>query len=104
MIGLIQRVSEAGVAVDGKIVGEIGRGLLVLVGVETGDDEASALRLIERLLGAPAMERTERMGVSLHQPELPDFLDDLILRRVTVGDGGLANHLRALLLIWDLLL
>lgn len=50
MIGLIQRVSEAGVKVDGKIIGEIGPGLLVLVGVEKHDDEDIANRLLERIL------------------------------------------------------
>ena len=51
MIGLIQRVNEAAVRVDGAVVGEIGRGLLVLVGVRRGDDQASADRLLERMLG-----------------------------------------------------
>ncbi len=51
MIGLIQRVSEAAVRVDGRTVGEIGRGLLVLVGVRRGDDAAAADRLLERILG-----------------------------------------------------
>ena len=50
MIALIQRVSEARVAVDGATVGEIGRGLLALVGVEKGDAEAQAERLVERML------------------------------------------------------
>ncbi len=50
MIGLLQRVAEARVTVAGHIVGEIGPGLLVLVGMEKGDDEAGADRLLERLL------------------------------------------------------
>jgi len=50
MIGLLQRVSEARVTVDGEIVGEIDAGLLVLIGVERGDGEAQAERLLERLL------------------------------------------------------
>ena len=51
MIGLMQRVSGASVGVDGAIVAGIGRGLLVLVGVEAGDGEGQADRLLERLLG-----------------------------------------------------
>lgn len=51
MIGLLQRVSQASVSVDGKTVGAIGRGILVFVGVERGSDEAKADRLLERLLG-----------------------------------------------------
>ncbi|HEV2321942.1 MAG TPA: D-aminoacyl-tRNA deacylase [Gammaproteobacteria bacterium] len=50
MIGLLQRVSEASVSVDGARVAAIGRGLMVLVGVEQGDAEAQADRLLERLL------------------------------------------------------
>ena len=50
MIGLLQRVSEASVSVDGARVAAIGRGLLVLVGVEQGDAEHQADRLLERLL------------------------------------------------------
>lgn len=51
MIGLLQRVSSASVSVDGKTVGAIDRGLLVLVGVRKEDDEQDAVRLLERLLG-----------------------------------------------------
>lgn len=51
MIGLLQRVTESRVRVEGRTVAEIGLGLLVLVGVQKGDDEAKAARLLERLLG-----------------------------------------------------
>jgi D-tyrosyl-tRNA(Tyr) deacylase len=42
-------VSESAVKVDGEVVGEIGKGLLVLLGVEKDDDEAKAKRLVERV-------------------------------------------------------
>jgi D-tyrosyl-tRNA(Tyr) deacylase len=51
MIGLLQRVAEARVEADGEMLGAVARGLLVLVGVERGDTEAEADRLLERLLG-----------------------------------------------------
>ncbi|MFY9314631.1 MAG: D-aminoacyl-tRNA deacylase [Burkholderiales bacterium] len=51
MIALIQRVAEARVEVGGETVGAIGRGILALVGVERGDAEAQADRLLERVLG-----------------------------------------------------
>jgi D-tyrosyl-tRNA(Tyr) deacylase len=51
MIALIQRVSEARVRVAGVVVGEIGPGVLALVGVERADTEAAAERLLERVLG-----------------------------------------------------
>jgi D-tyrosyl-tRNA(Tyr) deacylase len=49
MIGLLQRVTHAEVRVDERLVGAIEQGLLVLVGVERGDAEAQADRLLERL-------------------------------------------------------
>ena len=50
MIGLLQRVSEARVEVGQAVIGRIAGGLLVLVGVERGDTEADADRLLERLV------------------------------------------------------
>jgi D-tyrosyl-tRNA(Tyr) deacylase len=50
MIALIQRVTHAAVSVDGEPVGEIGRGLLVLVGVHREDGDADVVRLAERIL------------------------------------------------------
>jgi len=51
MLALIQRVTEARVAVDGETVGEIGPGLLALVGIQPGDGTPQVLRMRERLLG-----------------------------------------------------
>jgi len=66
LIALIQRVTEARVAVDGKIVGEIGRGILALVGVERGDGETQAERLVEKVLGYRIFpDDAGRMNLSL---------------------------------------
>jgi D-tyrosyl-tRNA(Tyr) deacylase len=50
LIGLVQRVSEARVDVDGRTVGAIGPGLLVLVCAERGDSEAQADKLLAKIL------------------------------------------------------
>jgi D-tyrosyl-tRNA(Tyr) deacylase len=50
MIGLIQRVSSAKVEIDGLVVGEIGPGLVVLVGVEREDGSPEADRLAAKLI------------------------------------------------------
>jgi D-tyrosyl-tRNA(Tyr) deacylase len=66
MIGLLQRVSLAQVVVDEELVGEIGTGLLVLIGVERGDSEEKAARLLERLLNYRVFPDAEdRMNLSL---------------------------------------
>lgn len=51
MIALIQRVKQANVLIDNQMVGEIGHGLLILLGVEQEDNEQKAQRLCERVLG-----------------------------------------------------
>jgi len=51
MIGLLQRVRQAQVEISAERVASIGAGLLVLVGVQHDDNEATADRLLERLLG-----------------------------------------------------
>ena len=66
MIGLLQRVNQARVGVAGVPVGAIGRGLLVLVGVQKGDGERKADRLLERLLGYRVFpDAANRMNLSL---------------------------------------
>lgn len=54
--------------VEGEVVGEIGAGLLVLVGVEKDDTEARAERLLQRMLGYRVFaDEQERMNLSLQQ-------------------------------------
>ena len=48
---LIQRVTDASVSVDGKVVGEIGKGFFVLIGVCDADTEETADKMIKKLLG-----------------------------------------------------
>ena len=51
MRAILQRVSSASVTVDGSVVGEIGAGLLVLLGVGHEDTEGDAAYLVDRILG-----------------------------------------------------
>jgi len=75
MIGLLQRVSEAQVCISGAQIAAIGRGLLVLVGVQPEDKEAQATRLLERLLGYRVFaDAAGRMNLSLR-----DVAGDLLL-------------------------
>ena len=50
MIGLLQRVANASVSVEGSVVGAIGKGVLVFVGVQRADQDEQAVRLAERIL------------------------------------------------------
>lgn len=66
MIALLQRVTSASVEVDGKTVGAIDAGLLVLLAVEPGDGEPQARRMCKRLLGYRVFGDAEgKMNLSL---------------------------------------
>jgi len=74
MIALLQRVSEAAVTVknidsgEDEIIGQIGPGTLALVGVQQGDTEAQARRLLERILAWRMFEDEQgRMNLNLQQ-------------------------------------
>jgi D-tyrosyl-tRNA(Tyr) deacylase len=66
VIALIQRVTGARVAIDSATVGEIGRGLVVLLGVARADTTVQADRLLERVLGYRIFpDAAGRMNLSL---------------------------------------
>ena len=68
MIAMIQRVTNANVTVDKKIVGEIKQGLLVLLAVEKGDDEAKCKRLAERVLAYRIFsDENDKMNLNVQQ-------------------------------------
>lgn len=70
MIGLIQRVKQAKVEVAGECIGEIGAGILVLLGVERDDDEAKAKRLMERITSYRIFsDQDGKMNLNLKQVE-----------------------------------
>lgn len=66
MITVIQRVREAKVEVEGEVVGQIGRGILVLVAVERGDSESKAEKLARRLLSYRIFaDQEDKMNLSV---------------------------------------
>jgi D-tyrosyl-tRNA(Tyr) deacylase len=66
MIGLLQRVTAASVAVSGETIAAIDKGVLVLVAVERDDCAQSADRLLERILGYRVFADLQgRMNLSL---------------------------------------
>lgn len=70
MKALIQRVRQASVTVDGRETGAIDHGLLAFIGVERGDDEVQAERLLHKLLHYRVFSDPEgRMNRNLQQAE-----------------------------------
>lgn len=66
MRAVIQRVSRARVTVENEMVGEIGKGLLILLGVSGDDSEKEALYLLEKALNLRIFEDAEeKMNLSL---------------------------------------
>ena len=66
MRAIVQRVSRCRVTVEGNIAGEIGAGLLVLLGVSKTDNEAAADYLVEKIIGLRIFEDGEgKMNLSV---------------------------------------
>lgn len=68
MIALLQRVSEAAVHVNEKMVGETTKGILALIGIERGDSEIQADRLLQRVLAYRMFpDDAHRMNINVQQ-------------------------------------
>ena len=66
MRAVVQRVTDADVSVDNKITGAIGKGYVVLLGVEDGDTEADADYMVEKITGLRVFEDNEgKMNLSM---------------------------------------
>jgi D-tyrosyl-tRNA(Tyr) deacylase len=64
---VLQRVKQAKVEVQGRVVGEIGQGICLLVGIEKGDSEADAHYLAKKAAEMRIFPDTEgRMNLSIH--------------------------------------
>lgn len=70
MIGLIQRVSQAEVKVDSRVVGAIQHGMLLLLGVEHDDDEAKVVKLAEKILNLRIFaDEQGKMNLNIQQTQ-----------------------------------
>lgn len=66
MRAVVQRVSKASVKVDNELIGEIGRGLLVLLGIEEADNEEDIKYLADKISNLRIFEdNEEKMNLSL---------------------------------------
>ena len=66
MRAVVTRVKSASVTIDGRVNGEIGQGLLVLLGVGPSDTEAQAVKLADKVCGLRIFEdENEKMNLNL---------------------------------------
>ena len=75
MLGLIQRVSSASVAIDNKLEGNIDKGILLLLGIEKNDNEDSINQLLNKILNYRIFnDKQGKMNLSLN-----DIAGDLLV-------------------------
>ena len=70
MRAVVQRVSRAEVRIEGRVVGRIGRGFVVLLGVAAGDNDADAAFLVDKIVGMRVFaDDAGKMNLSIAQAD-----------------------------------
>ena len=93
---VIQRVSEAAVRVDGKIVGEIKQGLMVLLGIETADTEEDVDWLLNKILNLRIFNDTDGvMNISLLDVEGELLVISQFTLMAATKKGNRPSYIRA---------
>ena len=93
---VIQRVSEAAVRVDGKIVGEIKQGLMVLLGIETADTEEDVDWLLNKTLNLRIFNDTDGvMNISLLDVEGELLVISQFTLMAATKKGNRPSYIRA---------
>ncbi len=68
MRAVVQRVRKSSVTVEDKITGQIDKGLMVLIGVENGDEEKDAVYIADKITGLRIFEDAEgKMNLSVSE-------------------------------------
>lgn len=68
MLALLQRVNFAKVVVDGKVTGQIDKGILAFIGLEKGDDETKCKRMFDKIVKYRMFyDENEKMNLNVEQ-------------------------------------
>lgn len=68
MLALLQRVNFAKVVVDGKVTGQIDKGILAFIGLEKGDDEAKCKRMFDKIVKYRMFyDENEKLNMNVEQ-------------------------------------
>jgi len=95
---VVQRVNKGRVTVDGKTVGEIGKGLFVLVGVKKGDTKDQAEALAQKILKLRVMsDKEDKMNLSVADVEASFLVVSQFTLYANTADGNRPSFIDAAL-------
>lgn len=93
---IVQRVSEASVRIDGKIVGSIAQGMMVLLGVETTDSQSDADYLIQKLLSLRIFNDSDgKMNLSIQDVSGELLIISQFTLHASTKKGNRPSYIRA---------